>query len=85
MIADAQQSPTFLVRVKRRFATAKRAVVRFTKKTVSYIGWVLWIAGTAAVTLVGPVMFHYDKECQLLEMQHQMLQAQQAANAPVLN
>ncbi|EDO07896.1 Mitochondrial import receptor subunit Tom22 family protein [Babesia bovis T2Bo] len=85
MIADVGQKPTFLIRVRRKANALRRSIVRFTKRTISFIGWVLWIAGTSAVTLVGPVMFHYDKECQLLEMQQQMLQAQQAASAPILN
>ncbi|ORM41839.1 uncharacterized protein BXIN_0559 [Babesia sp. Xinjiang] len=85
MISDVKKKPAFLVKVKRRIAALKRSIVRFTKRTVSFIGWVLWIAGTSAVTLVGPVIFHYDKECQLLEMQQQIFQAQQAATAPLLN
>ncbi|XP_953602.1 uncharacterized protein TA09520 [Theileria annulata] len=68
-----------------RLAKAKRSLVRLTKKTINVTGWTVWIIGTAAVTLVGPVIFHYDKECHLLEIQHQLLQAQQSASVPVLN
>ncbi|KAK1444991.1 hypothetical protein BgAZ_108970 [Babesia gibsoni] len=80
-----KNTETVLLRVQRKLRNMKRNVTRLTKRTVSFAGWVLWIAGTAAVTLIGPVVFHYDKECQLLEMQQQIMQSQQAAMGPVLN
>ncbi|KAK1933339.1 hypothetical protein X943_003200 [Babesia divergens] len=82
---SVENKPSFLVKVRRRLETAKRSLVRFTRRTISFIGWTLWIAGTSAVTLLGPVVFHYDKECQLLEMQQQLMQAQQNAMGPILN
>lgn len=46
---------------------------------------VVWICVTSAIVLFAPVVFHYEKECQMFEMQAQMMQAQQALNAPALN
>ncbi|PFH33171.1 hypothetical protein BESB_083700 [Besnoitia besnoiti] len=39
---------------------------------------VAWMAATAAITLAAPVIFHYEKECQLFETQAQFYQQQQA-------
>lgn len=37
----------------------------------------VWTLATAALVLVAPVVFHYEKECQMFEMQAQFMQAQQ--------
>ncbi|CBZ53081.1 hypothetical protein NCLIV_028700 [Neospora caninum Liverpool] len=37
-----------------------------------------WVVSTAAITLAAPVIFHYEKECQMFETQAQFYQQQQA-------
>ncbi|UVC49584.1 hypothetical protein MACK_003423 [Theileria orientalis] len=63
-----------------RLSKAKRTFVHVGRKTIKATGWAIWVVGTATVTLVGPVIFHYDKECHILDLQHQILQAQQSAS-----
>ena len=41
----------------------------------------LWILSTSAICLVAPVIFYYERECQMFEMQQQFMEAQQAAAA----
>ncbi|CDJ64587.1 hypothetical protein, conserved [Eimeria necatrix] len=38
-----------------------------------------WMAVTAAICLVAPVIFYYERECQMFEVQQQFMEAQQAA------
>lgn len=40
---------------------------------------IAWIAVTGAICLVAPVIFYYERECQMFEMQQQFMEAQQAA------
>ncbi|CDJ42545.1 hypothetical protein, conserved [Eimeria tenella] len=40
---------------------------------------VAWMAVTSAICLVAPVIFYYERECQMFEMQQQFMEAQQAA------
>lgn len=59
------------------------------QRLVSTVWWIgkniAWTGVTSAIVLGAPVIFHYEKECQMFEIQAQFVQAQQAANAPVLN
>ncbi|KAL8454250.1 hypothetical protein Emed_000359 [Eimeria media] len=40
---------------------------------------ITWMAATGAICLVAPVIFYYERECQMFEMQQQFMEAQQAA------
>ncbi|XP_026192030.1 uncharacterized protein LOC113147058 [Cyclospora cayetanensis] len=40
---------------------------------------IAWMAATGAICLVAPVIFYYERECQMFEMQQQFMEAQQAA------
>ncbi|KAL8273863.1 hypothetical protein Esti_002186 [Eimeria stiedai] len=40
---------------------------------------ITWMGATAAICLVAPVIFYYERECQMFEMQQQFMEAQQAA------
>ncbi|CCF72932.1 mitochondrial import receptor subunit TOM22, putative (TOM22) [Babesia microti strain RI] len=71
--------------IRHKLSVANHRLQKLISLGISTVGWILWIGGTSIVTLVGPVMFHYDRECQLLEMQQQIIQAQQAATTPILN
>ena len=41
----------------------------------------LWMTATSAICLIAPIIFYYERECQMFEMQQQFMEAQQAAAA----
>ncbi|KAL7067999.1 hypothetical protein ACR3K2_14310 [Cryptosporidium serpentis] len=43
----------------------------------------LWIGVTSVLTLAVPVLFHYEKECQMFELHAQMIQAQSNINSNI--
>lgn len=45
----------------------------------------IWLTATASIVLAVPVVFHYEKECQLFEMHAQLMHAQHAMNTPQFN
>eukprot|EP00920_Eleutheroschizon_duboscqi_P000366 GHVT01001107.1.p1 GENE.GHVT01001107.1~~GHVT01001107.1.p1 ORF type:complete len:105 (-),score=12.68 GHVT01001107.1:499-813(-) len=47
-------------------------------------GNIVWVAATSAIVLAMPVIFNYEKECQLFEQHAMFMQAQQAAAAQQL-
>lgn len=58
--------------------TCKR-LNRLWKNSYWLTSTVAWVTATAAITLAAPVIFHYEKECQLFETQAQFYQQQAAA------
>lgn len=58
------------------------------KKLLSNAWWMstntIWMVATAGIVLAVPVVFFYEKECQMAEMQAQFEAVHKAANAPQL-
>lgn len=58
------------------------------KKLVANAWWLssnsVWMMTTASICLAVPVVFFYEKECQMAEMQAQFEAMHKAANAPQL-
>lgn len=89
MISSKKPSLTFKdttsIKIKNKLTLAKRRLNNFFKTGMKATSWIVWVAGVSVVVLITPVVFQYEKECQLFEMQAQFFQAQQAANVPQLN
>lgn len=62
------------LRAQRRLRKAWATAYWFTSNTA-------WILATAGITLAAPIIFQYEKECQLFEMQAQFFQQQQQQQA----
>uniref|UniRef100_A0A0G4FX73 Mitochondrial import receptor subunit TOM22 homolog n=1 Tax=Chromera velia CCMP2878 TaxID=1169474 RepID=A0A0G4FX73_9ALVE len=65
-----------------RSPVAQRAVNRLAKYSSVAWNWgstALWVVCTSFIVLGVPVFFEYEKECQMFDMQAQMMQAQQNA------
>ena len=62
-----------------RLKTAKSRLNRLVKDAWWLGGTVLWTVATAAVVLVIPVFFEYERECQMFEQMQQMQAAQMHA------